>query len=179
MTNVSHWIQSWHYQHPLYHPAMKIILPLWDDGSYWASVCKEKKICEIQLFSLLFYRGVSKKCSSIFSKFSFLFHLKNHHSKDVNLNFGWNDWAIWMCKAILYIAIAYILLCKVNLVTITRHIFINTKAPAAALCSVALAIFDDLTHFYAIALWMTPYYPCMTFKPSDALHSGLGFFYQI
>ena len=23
---------------------------------------------------------------------------------------------------------------------------------------------------------MTPYYPCMTFKPSDALHSGLGFF---
>ena len=23
---------------------------------------------------------------------------------------------------------------------------------------------------------MTPYYPCMTFKPSDALHSGLCFF---
>ena len=31
-----------------------------------------------------------------------------------------------------------------------------------------------LRHFWAIALWLTPYYPCMTFDPSNALHSGQG-----
>ena len=39
-----------------------------------------------------------------------------------------------------------------------------------------LATFGGLRHFYAIALWLTPHYPCMTFDPSNALHSGQGFF---
>ena len=30
------------------------------------------------------------------------------------LNFGWNGQAVWIYKAILYIAAAYILLCKLN-----------------------------------------------------------------
>ena len=27
-----------------------------------------------------------------------------------------------------------------------------------------------------LPLWLTPYYPCMTFDPSNALHSGQGLF---
>ena len=46
---------------------------------------------------------------------SVLFHLKNHHSKSLNLNLIWNGQAIWIYEAILYIAFAYILLCyKLN-----------------------------------------------------------------
>ena len=29
-------------------------------------------------------------------------------------NFSWDGQAVWMCEAILYIAVAYILLCKLN-----------------------------------------------------------------
>ena len=32
-----------------------------------------------------------------------------------------------------------------------------------------------LMHFYAIALWSTPYYPCINFKPSNVLHCSQGF----
>ena len=39
--------------------------------------------------------------------------------------FIWNDQAVWMYKAILYIAVACILLLSLIMVTITRHIFIN------------------------------------------------------
>ena len=35
----------------------------------------------------------------------------------------------------------------------------NTRAPAAAQCSVALTAFDGPMHLLAIALWLTPYYP--------------------
>ena len=53
-------------------------------------------------------------CFVFSSKFSFLFHLKNHHSKDVNLNFIWNGQAVWIYKADLYTAVAYTLPCKLN-----------------------------------------------------------------
>ena len=44
------------------------------------------------------------------------FDLKNHHSKDVNFKFSLNSQAVWIYKAILYVAVAYtyILLCKFN-----------------------------------------------------------------
>ena len=51
----------------------------------------------------------------MFSKFSFLFHLKNHHSKDVNLKFwlkSWSQLPIPYCVGLI-------------MVTISRHIFIN------------------------------------------------------
>ena len=51
---------------------------------------------------------------SYFSKFSFMFHLKNHHFKHINLNFTWIGQTGLMYEAILYIAVAYILLCKVK-----------------------------------------------------------------
>ena len=50
-------------------------------------LCYEKMLLE-SLTILL------KMHSLIFSKSSFLFHLKNHHSKDVNYNFGWNRQAV-------------------------------------------------------------------------------------
>ena len=40
-------------------------------------------------------------------------------------NFNWNSQAVSMYEAILCIAVAYILLCYLIMVTITRHIFIN------------------------------------------------------
>ena len=40
-------------------------------------------------------------------------------------NFSWNGQAVWMYKAILYIAATYILLCKIIMLTITKHVFIN------------------------------------------------------
>ena len=56
------------------------------------------------------------------SKSSFLFHLKNHHSKDeyfkIHLNF-------WMYEVIMYIAVCLYLSVSLIMVTITRHIFIN------------------------------------------------------
>ena len=39
------------------------------------------------LLELKFHGGHFKGAPSYFSKSSFLIHLKNHHSKDVNLNF--------------------------------------------------------------------------------------------
>ena len=45
-----------------------------------------------------------KDARSYFSKFNSLFHLKNHRSKDVNFNFSWNGQAVWIYKAIMYMA---------------------------------------------------------------------------
>ena len=39
-----------------------------------------------------------------------------------------------------------------------------------------LATFGGLRHFWAIALWLAPDDPCMTFNPINVLHSGQGFF---
>ena len=63
---------------------------------------------------------------SYYSKFSFLFHLQNHHSKDVNFKYQLNGQAVWMYKAIWYIKVASILLCisLIITVTITRYVFI-------------------------------------------------------
>ena len=49
---------------------------------------------------------------SYFSKFSFLFHLKNHHSKIVNLKFQLKWSSHLDVGSNLYIAVAYTLLCK-------------------------------------------------------------------
>ena len=40
-----------------------------------------------------------------------VFHLKDHHTKDVNLKFqlNWSNRLVWMWQAILYIAIAYMI----------------------------------------------------------------------
>ena len=57
---------------------------------------------------------IQLKVLAYFSKFSFLFYLKNHHFKDVISNFSWNGQAVPMYEAILCIAVSYILLCKLN-----------------------------------------------------------------
>ena len=52
---------------------------------------------------------------SYFLNLSFLFHLKNHNSKVKNSKFELNGQAIWiMYEAILWFAVAYILLCMFN-----------------------------------------------------------------
>ena len=57
---------------------------------------------------------------SYFPKFSLLFHLKINHSKDANLKF-WLNWS--SCSdTVLYIAVAFIFLCKL---TISSNIFID------------------------------------------------------
>ena len=67
-------------------------------------------------------------------------------------NFCWNCQAIWMHKAILYTAVAYILYCvSLIMVTITRHIFINifqTKHSSAV--KVAMG-YEKNIHFLVIA----------------------------
>ena len=57
---------------------------------------------------------------------SSLLHLKNHHSRNVNLKFLFNSPTVWMHEVILLnIGTAYTLLCKLTvIVTITSHIFI-------------------------------------------------------
>ena len=67
-----------------------------------------------------------KDAHSYFSKFSFMFHLKNHHSKDVNLKFQLK----WSCCLDVRSNFVYLQLCisycvSLIMVTITRHIFIN------------------------------------------------------
>ena len=64
---------------------------------------------------------------SSFSKFSFLLHLKNHHSKPVNLKFQLKQSSCFEYEAIWYIAVALTLLCKVNYGSHNLpHVFINT-----------------------------------------------------
>ena len=46
--------------------------------------------------------------------------MKKNHSKDVNLKFQ-----LVNGQAVLYITVAYILRCKLIMVTITRYVFIN------------------------------------------------------
>ena len=57
---------------------------------------------------------VIKVARSYFSKFSFLFHLKNHYSKAVNLKFWLKRSSRLDVRSNLCIAVAYILLCKLN-----------------------------------------------------------------
>ena len=61
---------------------------------------------EILLASISDTIGIIKGARSYFSKLSFLFHLKNHNSKDVNLKFP------SYCESLV-------------MVIITRHIFID------------------------------------------------------
>ena len=60
------------------------------------------------------------------SKLSFLFHLKNYHSKDVNWKFfGWKGQPSWMYESIMYIAVAYTLLCKLTYSDHNQRLSIN------------------------------------------------------
>ena len=62
---------------------------------------------------------------SYFSKFSFLFHLNNHHSKNVNLQFQISVETVKPFeskKHILQFAVSY--WDRLNMVTITKHIFV-------------------------------------------------------
>ena len=53
--------------------------------------------------------------SPIFQNLDFWFHLKNHHSKDINWKFQLKSVKPFGCTTvILFIAVAYILLCKLN-----------------------------------------------------------------
>ena len=40
-------------------------------------------------------------------------------------NFSWNGQTVWMYQAILFIAVAYSLLCKLNYGHMTVHVFIS------------------------------------------------------
>ena len=63
---------------------------------------------------------------SYFSKFCFLFHLKNHHSKDVNFKFQLKQSSHLDVGSICILQVP-IISCKLNyIVTITRYVFINT-----------------------------------------------------
>ena len=59
-----------------------------------------------------------KNAQSHFSKFTFLFLLKNHHLKNVNLRFWLKQSKLY--EAILCIAVAHIFLCKLSYGTITK-----------------------------------------------------------
>ena len=63
---------------------------------------------------------------SYFSKFSFLFHLKNHHFKDVNWEFQlkWSSHLDARSRFV-YCSCQYFYCVSLIMVTITRHIFIN------------------------------------------------------
>ena len=75
---------------------------------------------------IYYIRQSLKMHGPIFSKFSFLFHLMIHHSKDLDLKFQLKQSSGLMYEAILYIAVAYISCCvSLIMVTITRHIFIS------------------------------------------------------
>ena len=85
--------------------------------------------CEHNLFHMCSVKEennhIFKGARSYFSKFSFLLHLKNHHIKDININFWLNqsshlDVTEQFC--ILQLPISYC----VNLITVTiiRHIFL-------------------------------------------------------
>ena len=60
-----------------------------------------------------------------FSKFSFLFHLKNHHSKDVNLNFWLKPSSHLDMWIIFKLQLSVPNWVSLIMVIITRHIFIN------------------------------------------------------
>ena len=76
----------------------------------------------------------------IFQKFGFLFHLKNHHSKYVNLRFRLK-WSSRTYKAILYIAAkTYTLYYSLSVVPIIRQIFINIGLQAECFSAVKFAM---------------------------------------
>ena len=62
---------------------------------------------------------------SYFSKFSFLFHLKNHHSKDVNFKFQLKQLSGLGVRCNFVYCCLYLICVSLIMVTIIRHIFIN------------------------------------------------------
>ena len=70
------------------------------------------------------WKHLSKVHCPIFQNlvFCFIWRIITPRLKIQNLSL--NDQAVWMYEAILWFAVAYILLCKFNC-TITRHVFIN------------------------------------------------------
>ena len=72
-----------------------------------------------------------------FTKFSFLFHLKNHHSKDVNFKFQLKRSSHLDEANFVYCMELPTSYCVSSImVTITRHIFINRE--------VSLHVFNDV-----------------------------------
>ena len=70
---------------------------------------KVPSLCQLRI--TLWNDLLLKGAQSYFSKFSFLFHLKNHHSKVVNIKLGLKRSTVCMYEANLCIAVAYILMC--------------------------------------------------------------------
>ena len=62
----------------------------------------------------------------LFFKFTFLFHLKKHHSKDVSLKF-WLKWSshLDVRSNFVYCSCLYLTVSVLIMVTITRHVFIT------------------------------------------------------
>ena len=74
--------------------------------------------------SKISYSSKFKDARSCFSKFSFLFHLKDHHIKDINFKFQLNRSS--RLDVGNYFVDHSFLLCKLNYGNHkTRHIFIN------------------------------------------------------
>ena len=65
------------------------------------------------------------RCTVLFSNFSFLFHLKNHYSKDVNFKFHLKRSSCLDVRSNSVCCSCSCLLCKLFMVTITRHVFTN------------------------------------------------------
>ena len=71
----------------------------------------------------MIYSMYIKGARSYFSKFSFLFHLKNHHSKDAHLKFQLKRSGHLDVRSKLQLPISYYV--SLIMVTITRHICID------------------------------------------------------
>ena len=61
----------------------------------------------------------------LFSKFSFLFHLKNHYSKDVNFKFQLKQSSRLEIRSNFVYCSCLYLTVSLIMVTITSHVFIN------------------------------------------------------
>ena len=92
-------LQHWEFFLQLLHTKLAVLL--------WR--------CSIYMMVILNLLNL-KHARSYFSKLSFLSHLENYHYRyrDFNLNSRWNGHTVWMYGTILGIAVAYILLCKLN-----------------------------------------------------------------
>ena len=61
----------------------------------------------------------------LFFKFTFLFHVKNHHSKNVSLKF-WLKWSNLDVRSnFVYFSCLYVTLWVLIMATLTRHVFIT------------------------------------------------------
>ena len=92
----------------------KILMPFWVSQTISTSMISANQFW----FGLLFPLKVH---CPIFPKSTFLFHLKNHHSTDVNLKFKLKRSGHFDVQAVLYISATYISCCaSLIMVTITR-----------------------------------------------------------